>query len=69
MLWRTAAPPSLPVTDEETSLALAKMPAASSAPTSTAPTAVTVDAATPASAELATLLDTSTPPIDLPAAP
>ena len=69
MLCRTAAPPSLPVTDEETSLALEKMPAASSAPTSTAPVAVTVDPVTPASAELATLLDTSTPPIALPAAP
>ena len=65
----TAAPPSLPVTDEETSLALAKMPAASSAPTSTAPTAVTAVPATPASADVATLLDTSTPPIALPAAP
>src|SRR6478609_6401733 len=65
----TDAPPSLEVTDEETSLALAKMPAASSAPTSTAPTPVRVDPATPASVDVATLLETSTPPIDLPVAP
>ncbi len=67
--WRTAAPPSFVVVDDDTIFTFANTPASSEAATETAPPAVTLEFVTVACARLETLLLATMAPTLLPLAP
>ena len=67
--WRTPTPPLFEVTDEETILALAKIPAESTARTSIAPVTVAAPSSKMACTALRILFMAMIPPTALPFAP
>ena len=65
----TPTPPSFEVTDDETIFTFAKMPAASTATTSTAPVTIAVPSSNHACTALRTLFEAMIPPTAMPFAP